>query len=75
MLAFLIAAPPFLPASCKGASVAAIHVCYTGLPERGGAIIRPLMEFGLLIKDTIRVMHFIELQSMLDAGAPPGLLN
>jgi UDP-N-acetylenolpyruvoylglucosamine reductase len=75
MLAFLIAAPPFLPASCKGAAMAAIHVCYTGPPERGGEIIRPLREFGPPIKDTIRVMPFIELQSMLDAGAPPGLLN
>jgi UDP-N-acetylenolpyruvoylglucosamine reductase len=75
MLAFLITAPPLLPAFPRGTTVAAIHVCYTGDLERGVEILSPLRELGPLIGDTIRVMPFIELQSMLDAGAPPGLLN
>jgi FAD/FMN-containing dehydrogenase len=75
MLAFLITAPPLLPALPRGTTVAAIHVCYNGNLERGVEILRPLREFGLLIDDTIRAMPYIELQSMLDAGAPPGILN
>ncbi len=75
MLAVLISEPPFLPASYQGKTVAAIHVCYTGPPEKGGEILRSLSEFGTPIRNTVRAMSYIDLQSMLDSGAPPGILN
>lgn len=75
MLAYLIASPPFLPAGIKGKPLIAIHVCYIGTDGKGGEIVRPLREFSTPAADTIRTMPYIELQSMLDAGSPPGLLN
>jgi len=55
--------------------VAAVHVCYTGDAQRGEKLLKPLREFGPPIEDGVRVMPYVELQSMLDPGAPPYVRN
>lgn len=75
MLAFLPAPPPFLPGPEHKTPLIAVHVCYTGESNEGKKVLAPLRAFGTPIHDTVRVMPYIELQSMLDSGAPPGLLN
>lgn len=54
-----------------GVPAAAIHVCYAGSAEAGENILRPLREIVLPLEDTIRIMPYVELQTMLDSGAPP----
>jgi hypothetical protein len=75
MLAFLPAPPPFLPGPDPETPLLAVHVCYTGDVKEGERVLEPLKAFGKPLRDTVRVMPYIELQSMLDSGAPPGLLN
>jgi FAD/FMN-containing dehydrogenase len=55
--------------------VAAVHVCYTGDAQTGEKVLKPLREFGPPIEDTVRIMPYGKLQSMLDPGAPPHLQN
>jgi FAD/FMN-containing dehydrogenase len=38
-------------------------------------VVKPLRELGPPIEDTVKVMPYVALQSMLDAGSPPGLGN
>jgi FAD/FMN-containing dehydrogenase len=72
-----IAASPELPLRklFHGTPVAAIHVCYTGNIEAGEKVVKPLREFGPPLGDTLRIMPYVELQSMLDPGSPPGHRN
>jgi FAD/FMN-containing dehydrogenase len=53
----------------------AIHICYAGPPGVGETIVKPLREFGPPLEDAVRVMPYLELQTMLDTGAPPGQMN
>ena len=55
--------------------VVAIHVCYVGPLEGGVKVLKPLRDFGPPLEDTVKIMPYVELQSMLDSGAPPGLCN
>jgi FAD/FMN-containing dehydrogenase len=58
----------------RSAPLLAIHICYAGIIEEGERIVKPLRALGPL-KDDVRIMPYCELQSMLDPGAAPGLLN
>jgi FAD/FMN-containing dehydrogenase len=58
----------------RGAPMVGIHVCYAGSIAEGVKVVKPLRELGPL-KDDVRIMPYCELQSMLDSGAAPGLLN
>lgn len=75
MLAFLVAAPQYMPLNTNNKHLVAIHGCWSGLPERGEEVLKPLRELGPKASDTFKVMPFTDLQSMLDSGAPSGLLN
>jgi hypothetical protein len=75
MLALLPAPPPFLPGPDQKTPLIAVHVCYTGEISKGERLLEPLRAFGPPIHDAVGVMPYIELQRMLDSGAPPGLLN
>ncbi len=75
MLAFMKESPPFMHKHLQGPPMIAVHACYTGPFGRGEEILKPLRTFGQAISDTIRVMPYIDLQSMLDSGAPSGLQN
>jgi len=75
MLALLAAPAPFLSKRIQNVPLVAIHACYTGTLETGEQILKPLRSFGEPIQDMINIIPFQEMQSLLDAGAPPGLLN
>jgi FAD/FMN-containing dehydrogenase len=55
--------------------LAAVHLCYAGPADAGERIVQPLREFGPPLEDAVRIMPYPELQTMLDAGAPPGQMN
>jgi hypothetical protein len=75
MLALLPAPPPFLPGPDQKTPLIAVHVCYTGEISEGERLLEPLRAFRPPIHDAVGVLPYIELQSMLDSGAPRGLLN
>ncbi len=76
MFAYMAASPnPALYKLLNGGPVTAIHVCYTGPMEKGDKVLKPLRQFGPPLLDAIRQMPYVELQSMLDPGAPPYQLN
>jgi hypothetical protein len=58
-----------------GSPVTAIHVCYAGSVEAGEKVLQPLREFGPPLVDAVRIMPYVELQTMLDSGAPPDQHN
>ena len=76
MAAFLTAPPaPFIPEYLHGAAVIGIVVCYSGNIEEGEKVVQPLREFGPPLVDLLGPMPYAVLQSMLNAGYPPGLQN
>jgi len=75
MPALMPSPAPFLSKRIQNIPLVAVHVCYSGPPDTGEKILKPLRSFGKPVLDTINSIPFQEMQSMLDAGAPPGLLN
>jgi FAD/FMN-containing dehydrogenase len=76
MFGFLTAPPaPFVPQRLQGKPAVAVLVCHTGDPAEGAELVRPIKAMGPPAADAIGVMPYTALQSMLDAGAPAGLLN
>jgi FAD/FMN-containing dehydrogenase len=76
MFVFLTVPPnPSLPADMRGKTAVAIVVCYAGSPESGDILLRPLRASFSPAADSIRVMPYVSLQSMLDGDAPWGLQN
>jgi FAD/FMN-containing dehydrogenase len=76
MFAYMAVPPnPALYKLLQGGPAAAIHVCYAGPLETGEKVLEPLRRFGPPLLDHIRAMPYVELQSMLDPGAPPYQLN
>jgi FAD/FMN-containing dehydrogenase len=52
----------------------AVSVCYNGPPEEAADAIRPLRQFNVApLRDDVRPMSYLELQSMTDEGPRPGL--
>jgi FAD/FMN-containing dehydrogenase len=75
---FAYMAAPIIPSLNRlhrNRPVAAIHVCYVGPIEAGEKVLKPLRDFGPPLEDTVKIMPYVELQSMFDSGAPPGLQN
>jgi len=66
---------PSLPGLPVGSPAVAIHVCYTGAAEAGEKILQPLRKVGPPLADTIQIMPYVKLQTMLDSGAPPNQYN
>jgi hypothetical protein len=66
---------PYLPEGIYGKPAIAIHVCYAGPVEEGQKVLRPLTEVCAPLADSIAVMSYVGLQSMLDSNSPPGLQN
>ncbi len=76
MVTFLTAPPaPFIPEHLHGVAVIGIAVCYSESIEEGKKVVQPLKEFGPPLVDLLGPMPYAALQSMLDAGYPPGLQN
>jgi FAD/FMN-containing dehydrogenase len=62
-----------LGTSPAGDPVAIIRVCYNGAIEAGQRVLRPLRAFGPPLADHIGPMAYTALQSLYDAGYPPGV--
>jgi len=77
----MIAAPDELMAyavfltSPEGARMFAVPVCWMGAPEDAERHLRPLRTHSGVAADMVRPMTYLEVQSMFDAGFPPGRLN
>lgn len=71
---FLTAPPePFIPAEVQGTKLLAVVVCYVGPVEEGEEAIRPLREALPPAMDLVQPMPYTVLQSLIDAGNPPGM--
>jgi FAD/FMN-containing dehydrogenase len=77
LMVLLLQAPrqPFIPPEHQGRSIALFAVCWLGDPERGAEVIRPLTSYGPAMVDSVRVMPYVELQSMFDFGSRHGFGN
>ncbi len=76
MFLFLTVQPvPYLPERIYGMPAVAVHFCCSGSIEEGRKIVRPLMEICPQLADSVGVMSYVGLQSMLDDNARAGLQN
>jgi FAD/FMN-containing dehydrogenase len=58
-----------------GTKLLAIFVCYSGPLAEGERIVAPLRAFGPPLVDQIATMPYLQLQSLLEPGFPPGQQN
>jgi FAD/FMN-containing dehydrogenase len=58
-----------------GSKLLAIFVCYSGSLAEGERVLRPLRAFGPPLVDNISPMPYLQLQSLLEPGFPPGQQN
>jgi FAD/FMN-containing dehydrogenase len=61
-----------IPEKAWGAEVIILAACYSGPPDRGEQVIRPLREFARPLADLSAEMPFSELQQFLDSDYPDG---
>ena len=59
----------------SGAKLAAMVVCHCGRPEDGEKAIQPIKAFGAPVMDALGPLPYCQMNTMLDAGYPPGALN
>lgn len=62
----------FMPVELHGQPVVCVVCCYVGPVEDGERVVRPMREFGTPVLDLCEPKPFVEHQSMLDPGFPPG---
>jgi FAD/FMN-containing dehydrogenase len=75
-LAFITAPPvDFVPEPVRGKPVVALLVCYSGPPEEGEEVVRPLREFGPPAIDMVQPMSYLAIQQLLDGGNQKGMQN
>jgi FAD/FMN-containing dehydrogenase len=58
-----------------GQPAVSVVVCWSGPVDEGERVLRPLRDFGPPIADAVGLIPYRELQSMPDAGYPPGRLH
>ena len=58
--------------STEGGIAAWIAVCYSGELGEGERLLQPIKNFDTAVIDTIAPMPFAAIQTMFDAGSPPG---
>ena len=58
-----------------GDKVGMIAVCHSGSETDGKRLVRPIKEFGPPAVDMIGLMPYTAIQTMFDAGSPPGNRN
>jgi FAD/FMN-containing dehydrogenase len=63
---------PFIKEEFHGKPVFGFGALYSGKPEKGMEILKPLKSFGSPVADIIVPKPFVAHQSMLDAGQPKG---
>ena len=72
--AAFVSAPsePFVPQEMHFAPVFGLIVCWTGDHEEGERVLAPIREVAQPVMDMVQPIPYVALQSMLDAGGPPG---
>jgi FAD/FMN-containing dehydrogenase len=71
--AMMLAPPlPFMPPDRVGTPAVALVLVWSGDPADGQRALAPLRAAGTPIADTVAVVPYVFLQSMLDGGAPHG---
>ena len=74
-MAFITAPPaPFVPPEVQGHPIVGVVVCYAGAIEEGERVVQPLRDFGPAV-DLLEPMPYVELQGLIEPGAPHGLQN
>lgn len=63
---------PVIPADLHGKPVVAVICCYSGDPEEGEKVVRPMKQFGSPVLDLCVPKPFIAHQSMFDPSFPRG---
>jgi FAD/FMN-containing dehydrogenase len=67
-------AMPGIPGTATEGGIAAwIAVCYSGDLNEGERLLQPIKDFDSAVIDTIAPMPFGAIQTMFDAGSPPGM--
>jgi FAD/FMN-containing dehydrogenase len=64
---------PFIPSDQVGKPVVGLVLVWAGDPSEGEQVIGPLRQMGSPVADAVRMVPYLFIQSMLDAGAPHGL--
>ena len=67
-----VLAVPGVPQDLVGKHVVAVAACYAGSVEDGERVLRPLKNFGTPALDVCVPRPYLNLQSMLNPGFPPG---
>jgi FAD/FMN-containing dehydrogenase len=72
-----ITAPPldFVPEALRGRPVVGVVVCYHGDVEEGRRVFAPVLRFGSPGVNMVQPMPYLAVQSLIEAGNPPGLRN
>lgn len=70
-----LAANASVARGADGGPCLSVVVCWSGPVDEGEHVLRPLREFGPPTADAVGLMPYRELQSMPDAGFPPGRLH
>ncbi|HZE06044.1 MAG TPA: FAD-binding oxidoreductase [Solirubrobacteraceae bacterium] len=71
--AFISAPPePFVPTEMHFAPIFGVLVCWTGDAEEGERVVAPIRKVAQPVMDMVGPIPYTALQSMLDAGGPPG---
>jgi len=65
-------AAPWLPKETHGKPMVGILACYSGNPEEGEKIVKPIKSFGKPIGDVLIRRPYAQMQSLLDATQPKG---
>jgi FAD/FMN-containing dehydrogenase len=72
--AFISAPPePFVPTEMHFAPVFGLVACWTGEMDEGERVLAPIREVAQPVMDMVQPIPYTALQSMLDAGGPPGI--
>jgi hypothetical protein len=69
----IIIGPPGTP--LEGQNAGLIAVCHSGPASDGERLLRPIKKFGPPAIDTIGPTSYRTVQTMFDAGSPPGMRN
>jgi FAD/FMN-containing dehydrogenase len=71
--AFISAPPePFVPSEMHFAPIFGLVICWTGEMDEAERMVAPIREVAQPVMDMVQPMPYTALQSMLDAGGPPG---
>ncbi len=66
---------PAVPVEFHGKEILALAVCYSGAPDEGERLLKPLREFGKPVADMVGPVPYADWQTVLDPMLTPGARN